>query len=108
MNPELDPHQIVRALAHHSLDEQTLTTLAQARARALRAKPSPVGIKVFAGHLFTLPHRPHIERQWLIVGVLVVALLLGVEAWQDDQDQQNCDIEVAILTDELPLEVFVD
>lgn len=107
MNPELDPHQVVHFLSHHSspLDEKTLATLARSREKALLKKPSPSPVRMFAGHTFTLPH---IEHQWLIIFLLAAALFIGADAWQNDEEQQNCDVDIAILTDELPLEVFVN
>ncbi|MDD2776874.1 MAG: DUF3619 family protein [Gallionella sp.] len=110
MNAELDPHRVVRLLTHHSspLDNKTLISLAQARENAVRQKASPSYSWVLAGHVFSLPHRPRIEYQLLLVCVLAAALFIAIDAWQDDQDQQNADIDIAILTDELPLDVFID
>lgn len=110
MNPELDPRQIVHFLKHHAspLDEKTLASLARSRENALLKKLNPSPVRVFAGHVFKLPHLPHIEHQLLIVGLLAAALFIGADVWQNDEDQQNCDVDIAILTDELPLEVFVN
>lgn len=107
MTPKLDPDQVVQLLAQHSrpVDENTIAELALTREFAVRNKHGNSSHWSFVGHVFTLPH---IQYQWLIAGMLAAAIFVGVDAWQDDQDQQICDIDIAILTDELPLEVFVD
>jgi hypothetical protein len=109
MNPEIDPHQVIHLLTQYSrpLDNETLSTLAQAREKAL-GKKTESSSWMIAGHVFSLPHPPYIQHQWLIAGLFAATLLIGIDVWQDTQDQQNCDIDVAILTDELPLEAFVD
>jgi hypothetical protein len=110
MNTELTPQQITRLLNEGSrpLDEPTLVALSKVRKSALEKQKFKSHVWVFAGH--PVPHwtKPHIEHPWLIALLLAAALFIGADFWQNDLDQQNCDIDIAILTDELPLEVFLD
>jgi len=40
--------------------------------------------------------------------LLVAILMFAAGYWQHAQEQQISEIDVAILTDEMPIEVFVD
>jgi hypothetical protein len=53
-------------------------------------------------------HLPQIQHPWLLVALLVACMTVAVDWWQDDEEQQNCDADIAILTSELPLESFLD
>jgi hypothetical protein len=50
---------------------------------------------------------PHSANQWLATTVLLAAIAFSIADYlQQSPDQHNLDID--ILTDELPIEVFVD
>lgn len=110
MNPELNPHQVARLLTYSSrqLDDHTLTLLAKARQASLCKQKIKSPAWAFAGHVFLRGFTPRVDYTWLFAGLILAALMVGGNFWQNDLDQQNCDIDVAILTDELPLEVFLD
>ncbi|MDD4929712.1 MAG: DUF3619 family protein [Gallionella sp.] len=88
------------------LDEPILASLRHARARALQKQRvhEPVFSFSAAGVRVPLPHTPH---QWIAATILLAAIVIGVTGyWQSSQDHQNLDLE--ILTDDLPIEIFVD
>ena len=117
MKTELNPNdsglnlgKIVQLLDHSArqLDEQTLSALGKARRNALdrQLAHSPI----FALDAGRVVHRliPHSAQQWLVAGLLLVAIVAGAGLWHHSQEQQFDELDVAILTDELPIEVFVD
>lgn len=110
MNPKLNPQHITRLLTDSSrqLDEATLTTLAQARRSALQKQAMRAPVWALAGYLPTRWAMPVVQHPWLMAIFLVAALGAGADFWQSNQEQQNCELDVAILADELPLEVFLD
>lgn len=110
MNPELNPHRMTRLLTDSTrqLDHATLVSLSQSREKALKKQAIKSPVWVWAGHAFPHHFVPHIQHPWLAAGLLIAALFMGADFWQSTQEQQNCEIDVAILTDELPLEVFLD
>jgi len=111
MNANLDPSKIVQLLTASTgqLDAKTISALNKARQKALERQE--VRVPVFAldtGHniynLFT-----HSVRQWVVAGLLMAAFIAGAGYWNNLQDQQQIDeVDLAILTDDLPIEVFVD
>ncbi len=104
-------HRQIAALLSRSaeqLDEDVVSSLRQARAVALQKQRAHA--PVFS--LSTIGHRahnliPHTAHQWLAATVVLAAIVFGMaDYWQSTQDKQNLDI--AILTDDLPIDVFVD
>jgi hypothetical protein len=116
MNNELDLKKIAQLLTQSSrqLDETTLSALVSARQNAL--KKQLVRTPIFAltpASLHTSPgwsNRliPHSVQSWVSAGLLAAVLAVGTSYWQHVQEQQIDELDVAILTDDLPIEVFVD
>jgi hypothetical protein len=110
MTTKLDPGKIVLLLTQgaRQLDTATLSALADARRDAL--KKQSVHAPVFALNFGRWTHNlvPHSAQQWLITGLLVAIFVFSAGYWQHAQEQQISELDVAILTDELPIEVFVD
>ncbi|MGA7750902.1 MAG: DUF3619 family protein [Gallionella sp.] len=110
MITNLDPGEITRLLtvSARQLDQSTLSALSSARQNALKrqAVRSPV-FALNAGHgiLRLIPNTPRI---WAVAGLLVVMLIFGTGFWHHIQEQQIDETDVAILTDDLPIEVFVN
>ena len=100
--------QIARLLTRSTeqLDEHIISSLREARAVALQKQR--VHEPVFS--LSAVGHRaqslmPHSANQWVAVTILLAAIVVGVTGyWQNSQVPQDIDI----LTDDLPIEVFVD
>ncbi len=101
----------------HQLDNGTLDKLRVARRKALQhqltASASPVS--VWLGHL-GLTHQaasrhggqPHKSHHFALAVLLATTLLGGVYYWQYSYEHDHSEIDVAILTDDLPVDMYVD
>ena len=105
------PEAIAKLLtrAAQQLDGSTIAALRQARNVALQRQSlrKPV-LSLSTGHgmHWLVPHSAH---QWAAVVILLAATLVGgVNYWQHTQERELIHLDVAILTDDLPLELFVD
>ncbi len=115
MITKLSPNQIAQLLTQSTrqLDASTLSSLVDARQNALKRQ---VRMPVFAftpasAHTsarWTDRVTPHSTQQWIAIGLLVAALVAATSFWRHSQEQQISELDVAILTDDLPIEVFVD
>jgi hypothetical protein len=108
---EIDPSRVARLLTRSAgqLDDDTVTALRRARNLALErqiaARPA---MTLNTGHHFHWPH-PHTTSQWAATVTLVVAMVAGgVGYWHHAREHEISHLEVGILTDDMPLEVFVD
>ena len=116
MTNELDPRKIAQLLTQSTrqLDEAILSALVNARQNAL--KRQSVRAPVFAltpasAHTsarWTDRLMPHSAQPWIAAGLLAAVLVVGTSYWQHVEEQQIDELDVAILTDDLPIEVFVD
>lgn len=110
MNAKLNPNELTQLLnqSTQSLDSHTLSALQRARQRALSRQLMPeAAFALSTGH-WTHKMLPHSTQQWFATAALVAALVISAGYWQHNQEQQIRELDVAILTDELPIEVFVD
>ena len=115
MSTELDPGKIAQLLTQSSrqLDDDTTSALANARHNAIKRQlVSAPEVALSTGH-WTHSLAPHSGQQWLATGLIVAALIFTAGYWQyiheqRNQEQQISAIDVAILIDDLPIEVFVD
>jgi len=110
MNP-LDPSKITQLLnqSTNQLDESVLSALARARQHTLEKQAamatSPVGVLTSGSWLRVLI--PDNAQQWAATGLLAATLFIGMGYWQYySAEQQISDLDVAILTDELPIEAL--
>ena len=107
VNPERIAHLLTRAAQR--LDDNTVAALHQAREFALerQLQRKPVSI-LSAGHgmQWLMPHSPH---QWVAMVILLATIVFGaVDFWQHAHEVELARLDAAILTDDMPLEVFVD
>ncbi len=90
------------------LDQDKLAALRAARQTALsKQRVSVAAATLSSGHL--LPIHLSLRAQKWIIAVLVTAILLS--AWsvlQHQHEQQINELDIAILSDEMPIEIFVD
>ena len=115
MNKKLNTESIRQQLNRSSaqLDQSTLGRLREARAQALARYDARSTAPVFAwvgaltGNMHTAnSHRSH---YYLAIAVLLAAFLYsGATYWQHAADHDNSDVDIAILTDELPIDAYVD
>lgn len=109
---QINHEKVAELLTHgtEQLDSQVLSSLRQARAFALQKQRQPV--RVFS--LGTVGHRahelmPHSTQQWVAAVILLAAIAFGVTSyWQHAQEHQHSQLDIAILTDDMPIEIFVD
>ena len=105
------PERIARLLTLATQQLETGTLIALRRARNAALERQSLREPVFAlsagyGAHWLMPHSAH---QWVATAILFVALLFGGAGyWQHAQENDISHLDVAILTDDLPLEVFVN
>lgn len=109
MNPRLGAEQIKQVLNRSltRLDQPALARLRDARAQALARYDAHCAAPAFAlaGHWHAASS--HRKSHYLAGAVLLAALLFGgVSYWHHEHDVSEVDI--AILTDDLPIEMYVD
>lgn len=107
---ELDPGKIAKLLDRSTqrLDGRVVSALNSARNNALQRQSAYAYAPASATARWTHWLAPHSTQQWIAVAVLVAAIISGAGYWHHTQEQQISELDVAILTDELPIEVFVD
>ena len=109
MNQKFHPEQVKQLLNRSltRLDQPTLARLRDAREQALARYDAHSTAPAFAwaGHWHVADS--HRKSHYLAATVLLAALLIGgVTYWHQDHDVS--DVDIAILTDDLPIEVFVN
>lgn len=115
MNLQLNPEQIRQLLNRSAsrLDEATLARLREARLQAMQrhaARRELVLAHPGQGHHGHWQEALHHHKLflWIAGALLVAGLLSGIAYWQHSADNDTSDEDIAILTDELPLQVYVD
>lgn len=108
---DITPERIAQLLtrAAQQLDDDTVASLRRARNVALqRQSLSKPVFALSTGHSIRWL-MPHSTQQWVVAIILFVAILFsGVSYWQHAHENDLSHLDTAILTDDLPLEVFVD
>ena len=110
MTKNLDPKKITHLLTVSSrqLDQRTLSALSSAHATALQRQlvRSPV-FALNTGHgIHRLISSP--IRLWVAAVLLVATITIGMSYWNHLQEQQIEETDLAILTDDMPIDVFVN
>lgn len=111
MNAHINPDKIAQLLNQGSrqLDEKIVAALSDARRRALSRQAQAPSIIRTTGLWIGHHLMPHNTRQWLATSLLAALLVVtGTTIWQYNEEQQVSEIDVAILADEMPLDVFVN
>lgn len=108
---EINPERVAQLLTRSTqqLDDNTAAALRRARNIALEKQLAgePV-IALNTGHSIHWPV-PHSIQQWVATVALLIAILAGgISYWHDEHEYDMSHLDVAILTDDLPLEVFID
>lgn len=107
----IDPKRVTALLTHAAsqLDDNTLTVLKRARGIALERQVSNQPVMVSSSGLGMHWPISFSVRQWLMASLLVMAVLIGYMGyWHHEQESEISQTDVAILTDDMPLEVFID
>lgn len=116
MTYELNPVKLAQLLlkSTNQLDNSTLSALVGARQNALMRQSTRAPVLTLtsaSGHSsvgWTGRLMPHSATPWIAAGLLVAILIAGTSYWQHVQEQQIDDTDVAILTSDLPIDVFVN
>jgi len=109
---DLNHTRIAELLTQSSeqLDNRIVSSLRQARAVALQKQR----LREPVLSLSTIGHRvhalmPHSTHQWLATTMLLATIIVSVTSYcQYSQEHQGSHLDIAILTDDLPMEVFID
>lgn len=105
------PERVARLLTYAAqrIDDDTVAALRQAHNKALDRqllKQPAFTLSTEHGMSWLMPHSSH---QWVGMIILLVAILFGgVNYLQHTHENDISHLDTAILTDDLPLEVFVD
>lgn len=116
MTNEIDPGKIAQLLTQgtRQMDAVTISALVNARQNALKRQSARAPVftltpaSAHTSARWTDRLLPHSAQPWIAALLLVAVLIAGTSYWQHVQEQQIDETDVAILTDELPIEVFVD
>jgi hypothetical protein len=116
MKKNLNTQSIKQLLNRSSaeLGQPTLARLRDARMQALERFDARSTVPAFAwagsasshsGHAGDFHHK---SRFWATAVLLAALLFSGVNYLQHLADHDNSDVDIAILTDDLPIDVYVD
>ena len=115
MNRKLNTKEIGQLLSRSAeqLDKGTLNRLQSARRTALQYQQTEHQAPVLAWlteHGVIHHHATPFHKAYnLGVAVLLIALLAGGALyWQQSYEHDHSDIDIAILTDDLPVDMYVD
>lgn len=109
-NPQdITPEAIAGLLsrAAEQLDDNTVAALRQARNLALEKQTRPAfALSTGHGMHWPTPHTPH---QWVVTAILLIAVLAGsISYWHHAHEHEMSHLDIAILTDDFPMEIFLD
>ena len=115
MDKKFDPEPI-KQLLNRSLAQIDLTTLVRLHAARLQAlnryeaRSSTLTLFAWAGEHITwhssVPR--HNIHYWIGAMLLGFSLFSGIAYWQQAMDNDTSDVDIAILTDDLPIQYYVD
>lgn len=107
-------HGDIKQLLNHSaaqLDKPTLTRLHQAREQAMARYTTHYIEPVFARtghavwHAFGTQHK---SRLWAATLLVALILFSATAYWNQNAKSDTTDVDIAILTDDLPIHFYVD
>jgi hypothetical protein len=110
-------HDKIRQLLNRSLgqiESPTLERLRDARTQALArydARHSTAPALAWAGHSAHARHGAnshHRPYYWAAAILLAACLFSGASYWRHASEHEISEVDVAILTDDLPIHVYVD
>ncbi len=114
MNKEWNPESI-KPLLNRSLaqiDPSTLTRLRSARIHALsrhKTHSATLPLLTWAGeHVIWLASAHRHRIHYWMGALLLVTSLCGIAYWQQAMDNDNSDMDIEILTDDLPIQYYAD
>ncbi|BCK88341.1 hypothetical protein MIZ01_2144 [Sideroxyarcus emersonii] len=111
MNTKLTTGEIGRLLdqSARQLDRRTLDQLVAARQHALQNQR--VSVSTWVSQNGMLHGRLQLSARalnWIIAAVVASLLVINVTYWSSLSERDHSDIDIAILTDDLPVDMYVD
>ena len=108
--------QLVKELLDTStlqLTPVTLEKLRNSRTRALEHQRTQHRVPVLAwlGHHGSQHDSFHMSKSmgWAVAALFAACLISGATYWQNyNSEHEICDVDIAILTDDLPIHVYLD
>jgi hypothetical protein len=113
MKKDLNHHSIKQLLEQSTvrISPATLEKLQAARTRALEHHHQHAPALAWLGHLGSHRTSSHSSKQlhWAMAVLFIACLFSGVAYWQNSvSDHDISELDIAILTDDLPLHAYVD
>jgi type VI protein secretion system component VasK len=110
MSHKTDPAKIAQLLTIgvSQLDEETVSALSSAREKALERQAVSSHALALSSVRWTRSWIRHGTQSWVALALVLALLVLGTGFLHQVQEQQNVDTDVAILTDDVPMDAFVD
>jgi len=104
-------HLLNRSTSDLSTD--TLDKLQRARRAALQHQQTtqPTAVRAWLSQHEIIGHHPspqHRVLNWGLAALFAVVLVSGVSYWQHTSERDHSAIDIAILTDDLPVHMYVD
>lgn len=111
MNQKLNIHDVGRLLDRSAsqLNRSTLNDLHSARQRALQQQR--VSVSTWVSRNGTLHGHLHLSQRalnWIIAAIVASLLVINLTYWDHTFEHDHSDIDIAILTDDLPVDMYVD
>lgn len=114
-NTKLTADSIKRLLNHsvNEMDETTIENLRTARTRALEGYRAQQNAPVLAwlnhhGLMIGSSSGSHKTLYWALALIFAACLLSGASYWQHSYEHDHSEIDIAILTDDLPVDAYVE
>lgn len=90
------------------LDASTLSALNTARQTALsKQRVRVAAVTLSSGHLLPI-HLSLGAQKWIVTALVAATLISAWSVLQHQHEQQINELDIAILSNEMPIEVFVD
>lgn len=111
MNQKLNIHDFGRLLDRSAgqLNRSTLNDLHSARQRALQHQR--VSVSTWVGGNGMLHAHLHLSQRalnWIIAAIVATLLVINLTYWEHAFEHDHSDIDIQILTDDLPVDMYVD
>lgn len=110
LNTDTIKHLLNRSLMQ--MDSATLLELNKARERALAVHAEVINtalVSPTSGQVASHDHAAHYRlRQWGVVLLLIASLFSCVAYWQHSSEPSDDEVDIAILIDDLPVEMYAE
>jgi len=108
---DIAPEHIAQLLtrAAQQMDGDTVAALRRARNTALERQSQSKRVFALSTGRGVYWPMPHSAYQWVAIAILLMAALVGgINYWHHIHEREMSHLDIAILTDDLPMEIFID